>query len=105
MSKIPAFSRSLASVSLKIFKNSAVFGSLPAGLNSATARRTRSTPRLVPVRIQSCWAANNGAEIVKQHKRAKSARLLFTKFLCVLCVEDFHFLYSNQNSTETRLPE
>src|SRR5258706_459340 len=55
MSKMPAWSRSLQSVSLKTLSSAAVSGEV--ALKSGTARRTRSTPRPVPVRIQSCWGA------------------------------------------------
>src|SRR6266568_1928026 len=50
MSKMPALSRSFQRVSLNVLPRSALLD-----LNSGTARRTLSTPRPVPVRIQS-WA-------------------------------------------------
>src|SRR5450432_1529421 len=66
MSKMPAFSRSDSRVSLKEVRRAALRGSLVESLKLAAARRTFSTPRPVPVRIQSVWA---GAVEVK----AKSA--------------------------------
>src|SRR5438105_8919007 len=58
MSKMPAWSRSLHSVSLKVLASAADSGL--AALKSGTASRTFSTPRPVPVRIQS-WAAAGAA--------------------------------------------
>jgi hypothetical protein len=58
-------------VSLKVFSRSAFLASAVEDLKSAAARRTRSTPRPVPVRIQSC------AELVateKQQRQRESKR-------------------------------
>src|SRR5260370_540724 len=52
---MPALSRSLNRVSLKVLSRSAFFASWVEGLKSEAASRTFSTPRPVPVRIQS-WA-------------------------------------------------
>src|SRR5205085_9024548 len=60
-----ALSRSFHRVSLKIFSSSGVLASLPAALKSGTASLTRSTPRPVPVRIQS-WAQRLMAKIKMQ---------------------------------------
>ena len=54
---MPALSRSLKSVSLKVLSRSVFLGSCVAGLKSEAARRIFSTPRPVPVRIQSCAEA------------------------------------------------
>src|SRR5450432_1498874 len=54
---MPALSRSFHSVSLKVLSRSAFRGSGFEALKSGTAMRTFSTPRPVPVLIQSCaWA-------------------------------------------------
>src|SRR6516225_904344 len=54
MSKIPADCRSFHRVTLKAVVSRLVSASFPAALKSGTARRIFSTPKPVPVRIQSC---------------------------------------------------
>src|SRR5882762_10057745 len=53
ISKMPAFSRSASRVSLKDVSRAALRGSLVEGLKLAAARRIFSTPKPVPVGIQS----------------------------------------------------
>src|SRR5579863_199983 len=62
MSKMPALSRSFHSVSLKTLRRSVFLTSAVEGLKSGTAIRTFSTPKPVPVRIQSCARAGERSD-------------------------------------------
>ena len=74
MSKMPALlqvvDRACAS---KVFFSDGVCGSVEAALKSATARRMRSTPRLVPVFTQSCAGASLAAPSTKIDSSEKKA--------------------------------
>src|SRR5271165_5736255 len=67
MSKIPANCRSFQRVVLNVEARLWVWGSLATSLKSGAARRIFSTPRPVPVRIQS-WAYR------VEEKRRESAK-------------------------------
>src|SRR5438445_12796550 len=56
MSKMPALSRSFHKVSLNVFCRELALAAEAVSLKSAAARRTFSTPKPVPVRIQSVCA-------------------------------------------------
>src|SRR5438874_3556334 len=79
---MPALLRSLNRTSLKFRSSSALAASVDEDLKSGTAILTFSTPRPVPVRIQSCCAESCRAR--KQNKIAniflKIIDLLFISF-------------------------
>src|SRR6266403_911152 len=75
MSKMPALSRSFHSVSLNVFRRFALFGSCVLGLKSEAARRTFSTPRPVPVRIQSCAEQGSANKMARKNNGARKRPL------------------------------
>src|SRR5688572_6812631 len=76
---MPTLSRSFHSVSLNTLSIAGVLPSADVALKSGTAKRTRSTPRLVPVRIQSCCVSTG--TLTSASKRSIRAIL----FICPLC--------------------
>src|SRR5438105_4843365 len=100
---MPALSRSFHSVSLNVLSSSDERGSDDVVLKSGAASRTLSTPRPVPVRIQSPCAndASASAMIAGKRIRERLSILFLWLPLCPLRFSLVQRLYSNQNSTET----
>src|SRR5580700_6392048 len=76
MSKMPAACRSFQRVVLKVVASLLESGSLAAGLKSGTAIRIFSTPRPVPVRIQSCGGAPTAAMARKAMRMIAASRFI-----------------------------
>src|SRR5207237_9567695 len=89
MSKMPALSRSFQSVSLNVLSNSVFCGAGVEALKSGSAMRIFSTPRPVPVLIQSCAEALIQAQRTKVSRRKAIAANRFIRGMkCIVLRQD-----------------